>query len=95
MLMILLPHSNLESKSMIKSKRQGVSPKSMAVVLAGGAGMALGDWLVQAIFSSSAEAHYALLIVAPLLGLLTALAASALPVWHTVRQNTAEVLHGN
>jgi putative ABC transport system permease protein len=64
-------------------------------VLAGGTGMALGDWLVQTIFSSSAEAHYALLIVAPLLGLLTALAASALPVWHTVRQNTAEVLHGN
>jgi hypothetical protein len=32
MLMILLPQSNLESKSMIKSKRQGVSPNSMAVL---------------------------------------------------------------
>jgi hypothetical protein len=33
MLMILVPQSNLESKSMIKSKskRQGVSPNSMAV----------------------------------------------------------------
>jgi hypothetical protein len=33
LLMILLPQSNLEmkSKSMIKSKRQGVSPNSMAV----------------------------------------------------------------
>ncbi len=34
MLMILLPQSNLESKSksMSKRKRQGISPNSMAVI---------------------------------------------------------------
>lgn len=63
--------------------------------LAAGTGLALGDWLVRSIFGSPADPHYALLIFAPLLGLLTALAASALPTWHTLRQNTAEVLHGN
>ena len=63
--------------------------------LAAGTGTALGNWLVQTIFGSPADSHYALLIFAPLLGLLTALAASALPTWHTLRQNTAEVLHGN
>lgn len=62
---------------------------------AAGTGAALGLWLVRIIFGSSAEPHYALLIFAPLLGLLTALAASALPTWHTLRENTAEVLHGN
>lgn len=63
--------------------------------LAAGTGSALGRWLVQSIFGSSADPHYALLIFAPLLGLLTALAASALPTLHTLHQNTAEVLHGN
>ncbi len=63
--------------------------------LAAGTGSALGRWLVHIIFGGTADPHYALLIFAPLLGLLTALAASALPTWHTLRQNTAEVLHGN
>lgn len=63
--------------------------------LAAGTGSLLGRWLVQSVFGSSADFHYALLIFAPLLGLLTALAASALPTLHTLRQNTAEVLHGH
>ncbi len=63
--------------------------------LAAGTGSALGHWLVQAIFGSAADSHHALLIIAPLLGLLAALVASALPVLHTLRENTAEVLHGN
>lgn len=63
--------------------------------LAAGTGSLLGSWLVRSVFGSSADSHYALLIFAPLLGLLTALAASALPTLHTLRQNTAEVLHGN
>ena len=68
--------------------------------LAGGAlaavtGSLLGSLLVRNIFGSAADPHFALLIFAPLLGLLTALAASALPTLHTLRQNTAEVLHGN
>lgn len=63
--------------------------------LAAVTGSALGHWLVQTIFGSTAETHAALLLFAPLLGLLTALAASALPTWHTLGQNTAEVLHGN
>jgi putative ABC transport system permease protein len=63
--------------------------------LAAGTGAALGGWLVQTIFGSAADSHLALLIFAPLLGLFTALEASALPTLHTLRQNTAEVLHGN
>lgn len=68
--------------------------------LAGGAlaaatGSWLGSWLVHAVFGSQAETHAALWLLSPLLGLLTALAGSALPVAHTLSQNTAEVLHGN
>lgn len=63
--------------------------------LAAGTGAVLGFWLVRIIFGSSADPHYALVIFAPLLGLVTALVASALPTWHTLRENTAEVLHGN
>ncbi len=68
--------------------------------LAGGAlaavtGSWLGAWLVHAVFGSHAETHPALWLLSPLLGLFTALAGSALPVGHTLRQNTAEVLHGN
>ncbi|KAB2969982.1 MAG: FtsX-like permease family protein [Thermoanaerobaculia bacterium] len=68
--------------------------------LAGGAlaaatGSWLGAWLVQAVFGGDAETHLALWLLAPLLGLVTALAGSALPVGHTLRQNTAEVLHGS
>ncbi len=43
-LMSLLPQSNLESKSksMSKSKRQGIPPNSMAVVRSGGSGLRCG-----------------------------------------------------
>ena len=64
-------------------------------LLAAGTGAALGDWLVRNIFGSPSGSHLALLLLAPLLGLLTALMASALPILHTLHQNTAEVLHGN
>ncbi|ODU25446.1 MAG: hypothetical protein ABS95_00075 [Verrucomicrobia bacterium SCN 57-15] len=63
--------------------------------LAAATGSWLGAWLVHAIFGSQAETHLALWLLAPMLGLFTALAGSALPVGHTLRQNTAEVLHGN
>lgn len=68
--------------------------------LAGGAlaavtGSWLGTWLVRAVFGSQAGTHAALWLLSPMLGLLTALAGSALPVAHTLNQNTAEVLHGN
>ena len=68
--------------------------------LAGGAlaavtGSWLGAWLIYAVFGSQAETHAALWLLSPILGLLTALAGSALPVRHTLNQNTAEVLHGN
>ena len=62
--------------------------------LATGTGTALGSWLVRVVFGSAADPHYALLLLGPLVGLLTALAAAALPALHTLRQNTAEVLHG-
>jgi putative ABC transport system permease protein len=64
-------------------------------ILAAATGSWLGAWLVHAVFGSQAETHAALWLLSPLLGLLTALAGSALPVAHTLRQNTAEVLHGN
>ena len=68
--------------------------------LAGGAlaavtGSMLGGWLLNVVFGSQAEPHVALMLVAPLLGLLIAVAASALPILHTLRQETAQVLHGN
>lgn len=64
-------------------------------LLAGASGTLLGGWLVQAVFGGPAEPHRALLLVAPLLGALTALVASALPIAHTLRQEMAQVLHGN
>ena len=63
--------------------------------LAAATGSWLGAWLVHAVFGSQAETHVALWLLSPMLGLLTALAGSALPVAHTLKQNTAEVLHGN
>jgi putative ABC transport system permease protein len=63
--------------------------------LAAATGSWLGAWLVHAVFGSQAETHLALWLLSPMLGLLTALAGSALPVSHTLNQNTAEVLHGN
>ena len=64
-------------------------------MLAAATGSWLGAWLVHAVFGSQAETHGVLWLLAPTLGLLTALAGSALPVAHTLKQNTAEVLHGN
>lgn len=64
-------------------------------VLAAFTGTILGGWLVQMIFDSHAEPHRALFLLSPMLGLLTALIASALPVGHTLKQQTAQVLHGN
>ena len=64
-------------------------------LLAAATGSWLGAWLVHSVFGSEAETHLALWLLSPMLGLLTALAGSALPVAHTLRQNTAEVLHGN
>ncbi len=63
--------------------------------VAAATGSWLGAWLVHAVFGSQAETHAALWLLSPMLGLLTALAGSALPVAHTLNQNTAEVLHGN
>jgi putative ABC transport system permease protein len=63
--------------------------------LAGGTGGLLGGWLLKTVFGSQAEPHAALLLIAPLLGLLVAMVASALPILHTLRQETAQVLHGN
>jgi len=64
-------------------------------LLAAGTGLELGRGLVRMIFHSQAEAHLALAMLAPLLGVGTALAASALPVLQTLRQEIAPVLHGN
>lgn len=64
-------------------------------LLAAGTGLELGRWLVRMIFHSQAEVHLALAMLAPLLGVGTALAASALPVLQTLRQEIAPVLHGN
>lgn len=63
--------------------------------LGGLTGMLLGRWLVAAVFASHAEPHAVLMLIAPFIGLLTALAASALPVLQIVRQDTAQVLHGS
>lgn len=63
--------------------------------LAAGTGTLLGQWLLQAVFNSEAESHRALFFMAPLLGLLIATMASALPIFRTVREETAQVLHGN
>ena len=63
--------------------------------LAAVTGSWLGAWLLHAVFASRAETHAVLWLLSPMLGLLTALAGSALPVAHTLGQNTAEVLHGN
>lgn len=64
-------------------------------ILAAGTGSWLSAWLVQAVFGSRPDAHAALWLFSPILGLLTALAGSALPVAHTLKQSTADVLHGN
>jgi putative ABC transport system permease protein len=63
--------------------------------MAGVTGLLLGRWLLHAVFGSQAETHVVLLLLAPLLGLLVAVVASALPILHTLRQETAQVLHGN
>ncbi|MBI3427889.1 MAG: ABC transporter permease [Acidobacteria bacterium] len=63
--------------------------------VAAATGSWLGAWLVHAVFGSQTETHAALWLLSPMLGLITALAGSALPVAHTLNQNTAEVLHGN
>jgi putative ABC transport system permease protein len=64
-------------------------------ILASGTGLLLGRWLIGAVFNGVAEVHSVLLLMAPLFGLFTALAASAIPIWQTLRQKTAQVLHGN
>lgn len=63
-------------------------------ILAAGTGSLLGAWLVQMVFGGHIEPHGALFLLAPLMGFLAALAATALPIWSTLRRNTAAVLHG-
>lgn len=63
-------------------------------VLAAGSGSLLGAWLVQAVFGTHTEPHGALWLLAPLLGGVTALAATALPIRRTLRRDAAAVLHG-
>lgn len=62
--------------------------------LGGISGIQLGRWLVAVVFASHSEPHAVLMMIAPFIGLLTALAASALPVLQIGRQDTAQVLHG-
>lgn len=64
-------------------------------VLAAATGPLLGQWLVSTVFGSRAETHLAPALLAPLLGLLIAWVANLWPVWRTLNQNTAQVLHGN
>jgi len=63
--------------------------------LAASTGSLLGAWLLRVVFGGPAEPHGALWLLAPLLGCLTALAATALPIRHTLRRDAATVLHGN
>jgi len=73
--------------------------EAVAIGLVGGAlaaltGQVLGRWLLRMIFDSASEPHGVLLILAPLLGLLIAIAASLPPVWRTVHQPAARLLRG-
>ena len=73
--------------------------EAVAIGLAGGVlaaltGQVLGGWLLRVIFDSASEPHGVLLILAPLLGLLIAVAASVPPVWRTVHQQAARLLRG-
>jgi putative ABC transport system permease protein len=63
--------------------------------LAAVTGSLLGQCLVKAVFGSESDIHFALILVSPFLGLLTAWAGSVWPVWSTLNQDTAMVLHGN
>jgi putative ABC transport system permease protein len=63
-------------------------------LLAAGTGAWLGNWLMQVVFDGRAAAHGALLLVAPLLGVLLAWAATAGPVWRALGRETADVLRG-
>ncbi len=64
-------------------------------LLASATGSYLGQWLVRAIFGSKPDFHLALIVLAPFIGPLIAMAGSAWPVWQALNQNTAAVLHGN
>jgi putative ABC transport system permease protein len=64
-------------------------------LLAAATGSRLGAWLLRVVFGGQAAPHGALWLLAPLLGGLVALAATALPVLRTLRRDAAAVLHGN
>jgi len=63
-------------------------------LLAAVTGVALGAWLVRAVFDAEATPHFALAIVAVVLGPLLTTCASLLPTLRTVNQSPARVLHG-
>jgi len=63
--------------------------------LAAATGTLLGRWLVSAIFGGEASAHVALLVLSPFLGLVVGWLGSVWPVWHTLKQDTARLLHGS
>lgn len=70
-------------------------------LLAAVTGSFLGQWLVHAVFGrggitpSVPEFHLAVILLSPFLGLLIAWMGSGWPVWRTLNQDTATVLHGN
>lgn len=55
--------------------------------------VALGRWLVHAVFQDQAELRWVLVILAPVVGLVIAVVASAIPVAQMLKQRTAQVLN--
>ena len=64
-------------------------------VLAAFTGPLLGRWLVSVVFGTTAELHFAVVLIAPFLGLGLAWAGGLWPVWQAVNQDAAQVLHGS
>jgi putative ABC transport system permease protein len=63
--------------------------------LAAATGPVLGSWLVKTVFGGAADMHLAVSLIAPFLGLALAWAGSIWPVWQSVNEDPARVLHGN
>ncbi|MBI4398597.1 MAG: FtsX-like permease family protein [Candidatus Omnitrophica bacterium] len=62
-------------------------------ILGGLTGSWIGRQLIQAIFSSEASPHFALILLSPLLGLMVAWLGSLWPVRRALNQDTARALH--
>lgn len=74
---------------------EGAAGGLLAGTLGGATGLALGSFLVRAVFGGEAEVHPVLFFLGPVLGLAVAWTGGVWPVRQVFAQETAQVLHGN